>query len=112
MAHRESRILLWNSALLLSELCDLKPLAFQAKTSSTWNPFVVGRESGNRGDLKKPGEPSRLRPVFLQSGLQPTIEPTGFQTVVVQLSYTRNQQCSAACRSEVTPKCGGFGLRI
>ena len=73
--------------LLLSQFWDLKTLAFQAKTSSTSNPLVVERESGDRGEHRKAWESSGFRPVFLQSGFQPTVEPTGFQPVVVQLEY-------------------------
>jgi len=69
---------------LLSEFWDLKTLAFQAKTSSTLDPFIIGRGSGDRGEPETPWESTCLRPVFLQSGFQPTVEPTGFQPVVVQ----------------------------
>src|SRR3954465_26249 len=76
----------------LSKFWDLKTLAFQAKTSSTSEAArrsVMPRDSGacvspgpKEGD--SPAAPE-LAPPCLWSGFQPTVEPTAFQAVVVQL---------------------------
>ena len=68
--------------ILLSAFWDLETLAFQAKTSSTLNPFVVGRDSGDRSDPRKPSESSGLPSVGLAADCRTHRLPAGGRSVL------------------------------
>ena len=83
-----ARLIVWlsNSAELMSQLWDLKSLAFQAKTSSRSCSDRTVRSGGALGSMRAGKAEVFSAPDPSQSGFQPTVEPTGFQPVVVQFT--------------------------